>query len=143
MSFYLSKKDLNDLVNNKIDISNKLYSQLRSKHFLYDDLSSININLLSIKYRTKFSRYSGFTSLHIFVVTLRCEHSCPYCQVSRKTENKFDFDMSKETAVKSLDLVFKSPSKNIKIEFQGGEPLLNFDLIKFIVIEAKKEIPRI
>ena len=65
------------------------------------------------------------------------------CQVSRKTENKFDFDMSKEIAVKSLDLVFKSPSKNIKIEFQGGEPLLNFDLIKFIVIEAKKINTRI
>src|SRR3546814_8490826 len=31
----------------------------------------------------------------------------------------------------------ESPAKDIKIEFQGGEPLLNFGLIQFIVREAK------
>ena len=31
-----------------------------------------------------------------------------------------------------------SPSRNIKIEFQGGEPLLNFPLIELIVAEAKR-----
>src|SRR5271165_3004500 len=30
--------------------------------------------------RMAYLRYP--TPLHIFVVTLRCEHSCPYCQVS-------------------------------------------------------------
>jgi His-Xaa-Ser system radical SAM maturase HxsB len=34
--------------------------------------------------------------------------------------------------------VFRSPSPNIKIEFQGGEPLLNFDLIRHIVQEAER-----
>ena len=46
--------------------------------------------------------------------------------------------MSEEVAEKSLDLVFKSPSKFLKIEFQGGEPLLNFELIKKIVFSATK-----
>jgi uncharacterized protein len=45
--------------------------------------------------------------------------------------------MSRQSADKSLDLVFRSPSADIKIEFQGGEPLLNFDLIKYIVEQAK------
>ena len=44
--------------------------------------------------------------------------------------------MTQETASKALDLVFRSPSPTLKIEFQGGESLLNFPLIKFIVDEA-------
>jgi His-Xaa-Ser system radical SAM maturase HxsB len=46
--------------------------------------------------------------------------------------------MTESIADKALDVVFDSPSKNIKIEFQGGEPLLNFDLIKHIVVRAKQ-----
>src|SRR5437016_14497776 len=39
---------------------------------------------------------------------------------------------------KAFDLTFRSPSHAIKIEFQGREPLLNFDLIKYIVLNAKR-----
>ena len=45
--------------------------------------------------------------------------------------------MTEETAERALDLVFRSPSPNIKIEFQGGEPLLNFPLIEHIVRGAR------
>ena len=41
--------------------------------------------------------------------------------------------MDASTAKKCVDFVFDSPSPYIKIEFQGGEPLLNFDVIKKIV----------
>lgn len=41
--------------------------------------------------------------------------------------------MTRETADRALELVFASPNPAIKIEFQGGEPLLNFDLIRYIV----------
>jgi uncharacterized protein len=44
--------------------------------------------------------------------------------------------MPPETAWKALALVFRSPSPNIKIEFQGGEPLLNFPLVQQIVERA-------
>jgi His-Xaa-Ser system radical SAM maturase HxsB len=45
--------------------------------------------------------------------------------------------MSVETASKALEFVFRSPSRNIKIEFQGGESLLNFPLIRHIVLKAE------
>ena len=35
-------------------------------------------------------------------------------------------------------MAFRSPSSAIKIEFQGGEPLLNFDLIEEIVRRAER-----
>lgn len=46
--------------------------------------------------------------------------------------------MTTEMADKSLDFVFRSPNPAIKIEFQGGEPLLNFEMVRYIVLEAKK-----
>jgi uncharacterized protein len=47
--------------------------------------------------------------------------------------------MSEETARHALNIAFESPSKRIKIEFQGGEPLLNFPLIKNIVSAARRQ----
>jgi uncharacterized protein len=72
------------------------------------------------------------------VVTLRCEHTCRYCQVSRQSSAKSDFDMSEATARQALRLAFRSPSPHLKIEFQGGEPLLNFAMVRWIVREARR-----
>ena len=77
-------------------------------------------------------------AMHIFVVTLRCEHTCRYCQVSRQSSAKNEFDMTEESAAQALELAFRSPSPHLKIEFQGGEPLLNFPLVRWIVEEGKR-----
>lgn len=134
----LDRECLDKFVNKSLVPTSPEYIKLRSRQFLLDDTNSVAPELLALKVRTKYSRLSEFTSLHIFVVSLRCEHSCPYCQVSRQSEDRNSYDMSQEIALKSLEMVFKSPAKAIKIEFQGGEPLLNFELIQFIVKEAKK-----
>lgn len=75
-------------------------------------------------------------TLHIFVVTLRCDHSCHYCQVSRAAIGAPGFDMSEADAEVALDRVFESPARDLTIEFQGGEPALRFDLVKRIVQSA-------
>jgi sulfatase maturation enzyme AslB (radical SAM superfamily) len=46
--------------------------------------------------------------------------------------------MSQATAEKALEFTFRSPSPLIKIEFQGGEPLLNWSLIEYVVTRAKE-----
>jgi His-Xaa-Ser system radical SAM maturase HxsB len=46
--------------------------------------------------------------------------------------------MTEATAIRALDLAFRSPSPVIKVEFQGGEPLLNFELVRFVVLEAER-----
>lgn len=136
--FVLNRPTLESFARHRLSPDAPAYNDLKSKHFLLDSDSSVSIDLLALKARTKFRRLADFTGLHIFVVTLRCEHSCPYCQVSRQSDDKTAFDMSPATAQKSLELVFRSPSPNIKIEFQGGEPLLNFPLIKSVVERAKE-----
>lgn len=112
-------------------------AELKSKHFAIDDASAVSLDLLVLKRRTKQESVARFTSLHMFVVTLRCNHSCKYCQVSRQSEDRAAFDMTQAMADRAIEFTFRTPSPAIKIEFQGGEPLLNFPLIKYIVLNAK------
>lgn len=74
-------------------------------------------------------------SLHIVVPTLKCNHECVYCHA--KTPKEDALDMDKETAIRVLDFVFKTESPAITIEFQGGEPLMGWETVKFIVEEAR------
>lgn len=108
------------------------YRDLKAKHFLSDNQSSAHLELLASKYRTKKSFLDGFTKLHIFVTSLRCNQSCPYCQVSRQGNDadKGVFDMRPEVLQRSVELMLASPAPRITMEFQGGEPLVNFDLVK-------------
>lgn len=134
----LSRPDLEALIRRTLARNSALYHSLQAKHFLEDSTSNLAADLLVLKLRTQRQRISDFTSLHMFVVTLRCNHSCTYCQVSRQNEGSRDFDMNEAVAAKAVDFVFQSPAPALKIEFQGGEPLLNFPIVRFIVEQAEK-----
>jgi His-Xaa-Ser system radical SAM maturase HxsB len=126
------------LVRKQLIPGSDTYLTLRAKQFITDDSSSPLLDLLATKYRTKHSFIEGFTKLHIFVVTLRCDHSCHYCQVSRQTMDKNTYDMGLDTAEKSVEMMMKSPAQHLTLELQGGEPLLAFDVIRHIVPLAKR-----
>jgi uncharacterized protein len=134
----LPHDELTRLVEHTLPPDSGTYFDLKAKHFLFDSDSLAPFELLAAKYRTKKSFLQGFTSLHIFVVSLRCEHSCHYCQVSRVSADRIRYDMSEATALRALDLTFRSPAPRIKIELQGGEPLLNFERVRQIVSEARR-----
>lgn len=72
-------------------------------------------------------------------VTHNCNLNCVYCYQQHDTENRMDF----ETAKTSVDWIFDNVplEKNaITLTFIGGEPLLEFNLIKEIVkyVRTKK-----
>jgi sulfatase maturation enzyme AslB (radical SAM superfamily) len=126
------------LTDEYLDTDSELYRDLKAKHFLYDASSSPLLDVLATKVRTKFDHITGGTKLHIFVVTLRCEHSCDYCQVSRQTSTRGQFDMSTATADRAIAMMMDSPAQTVTLEIQGGEPLLAFDVIQYIIPKAKK-----
>ena len=99
----------------------------------------LSIELLANKLRSRRDYLSYFTSLHMIVLTLRCNCMCSYCHASSKggIDDK-SYDMDEMTARNTVDMIFKSPSKSIKIEFQGGEPTLNFDILEAIVLYAEE-----
>ncbi len=78
------------------------------------------------------ARQSGGSTLSyvILVPTLRCNLSCSYCQVSRAPESAVGFDWSDEMLDAALSFLGQLKSRSVKIEFQGGEPLLRVDLLE-------------
>src|SRR5499427_3696948 len=62
-------------------------------------------------------------------------------QVSRRSVDRDRFDMSEDTAARALRIALAAPAPTIKIEFQGGEPLLNFPRIQQIVEAARRDAP--
>lgn len=136
---FISKDDFTRMVNYQLEIHSETFLNLKSKHIITDSDIAPIITMLATKYRTKKGFLKNFTCLHMVVPTLRCNSNCIYCQVSRKDKdiNTNQFDMNKRTAKKIVDVMFKSPSPTIKIEFQGGEPLLNFKIVQYIVKYAE------
>ena len=133
----LSSDELTRVVELRVRPGDGLYEKAYAAHLISGSDQKAQRQLLAFRLRSRLAFLRETTPLHIFVVTLRCEHSCPYCQVSRQSTDRSRFDMSEETARHALDIAFESPAKRIKIEFQGGEPLLNFPLISTIVSAAK------
>ena len=121
-------------------ISETRLNELIAKHFITnDDNFDLSVELLSNKLRSRKSYLSGFTSLHMIVLTLRCNCMCSYCHASSKggVDDK-KYDMDELTARNTVSIIFKTPSPVVKIEFQGGEPTLNFDILKVIVLYAEE-----
>jgi His-Xaa-Ser system radical SAM maturase HxsB len=63
--------------------------------------------------------------------------------VSRQTVNKGEFDMPQDVAAAAVNMMLQSPSPHLTLELQGGEPLLAFDTIKYIISIAKPGAARL
>ncbi len=134
---FMSVDELDRITSLAVTPGDGLYERAFSKQLIAGKNQTSQLQLLGLRLRSRMAFLRNATPLHIFVVTLRCEHSCPYCQVSRRSTDRDRYDMSEETAMRGLGVALSAPLQSIKIEFQGGEPLLNFDLIKKVVIEAE------
>lgn len=84
--------------------------------------------------------FSG-PSLHILVVTLKCNHACVYCRAVKAGGFEKTM-MSLATAKKSVDMAFCSPNREIALEFQGGEALINWPVVRDTIIYAQKKNAR-
>jgi uncharacterized protein len=131
---FLNEPTFDSLVRRQHDLDYQEYLNLKSRNMIYDGQLSHVAELLATKYRTKKQFLNNFTTLHMFVVTRRCNQKCLYCHASSVDSSEGStFDMDSVTARKCVALALKSPSSTTKIEFQGGEPLLNFEVVKEIV----------
>ncbi len=135
---FLDTEAFERIISYRLDRSEPIFLDLKGKHILTDTAVTPVINLLSTKYRTKKAFLKTFTALHMIVVTLRCNHHCNYCHASSQAADRRHWDMNQETAENVVRIIMETPSPVVKIEFQGGEPLLNFEIVKTIVREAKR-----
>ena len=88
---------------------------------------------LVARVRNKLRYLQAGPNLHILVVTLRCNQTCVYCHASRAEMDRPGKDMTVETARRAVDLALASTSPGITLEFQGGEPLANFSVVRGVI----------
>lgn len=111
--------------------------ELEAKGFIVP--SAIAEEALSHHAHTLAKRYqiaSRHTPYFIVVPTLRCDHNCSYCQVSRAHIHATQYDMSERTIAATVDHILTSTRRDqaFKVEFQGGEPLLAFESVRAIIL---------
>ena len=116
----------------------ELYKSLVANYFISEDTLPPLLDIYASRLRTKKGFLDDKTSLHIFVLTLRCNQNCTYCQALSQEEDSKHCTMSKEAMTASVKLMFRSPSPYLTVEFQGGEPSLEVDLIKHGIEEAEE-----
>lgn len=131
----LQKNEFDNLKKKRLN-NKELFSRLEEKGII---LTERNKKEIVARLAKKYAFLSNGTVLHIVIPTLRCNFKCVYCHASSKPIKEKEYDMNIPTAKKVVDFIFQSPSYFITIEFQGGEPLLRFDIVKFI-IEYSKEL---
>lgn len=137
---YCTASQLQRLTHKQLEYNtdNTFILELLNKQFIYLQSDTFAVERKSVKYRTKKRFLFTGPVLHLFVVTTRCQHKCLYCQITPQSENAKEFDMSLETARKAVDMMMKSPSQHITAEFQGGETLLAFDVVREIVLYTEQ-----
>lgn len=125
---FLSKDEFASFVSGKVQHESELYMLLSRKGFLTDENPNVFINERIGDLRNMKGYLFSATALHIFAITNRCNQNCVYCQ-AKAPGSTLDGIMDVETGKKAIEVAMQSPANNLTFEFQGGEPLLNFDLI--------------
>ncbi|HNW44831.1 MAG TPA: His-Xaa-Ser system radical SAM maturase HxsB [Elusimicrobiales bacterium] len=114
----------------------KLFEELAPKGFVRNMLDFAD---LASKWRSKNSHLSAGPGLHILVTTLRCNHKCVYCQAGAVKKASSGTEMSWPTARRCVDFAFQTTAPELTLEFQGGEPLLNWEVVKKTAVYARKK----
>ena len=107
-----------------------LYNRLAERNFVR---GAHNHDRMVERVRARKSFLSYGPNLHIIVVTLRCNETCVYCHASRANMDAVHTDLTKDLAEKTVDKILATTNPNVTIEFQGGEPLVNFGVVKHII----------
>ena len=134
---FLNQTDFRRLMEDPTELAPDIRDDLLARGFLHDPLTATTRRITAAQLATRKRFVAEGPSLHICVVTLRCDHGCDYCQVSRRGPSAAGFDMSEETARAAVDRIFESPAPALTIEFQGGEPAFAFDRVRQIVALAR------
>lgn len=141
----MKMEDVERLVTHQLPTNSALFADLEARHLAVAGSDRSSLAPLLSQIRSRKSYLMGGPALHIFVVSLRCHHTCNYCQVSRQETSATAFDMESAHAEQAVERLFEWPSQELTIEFQGGEPLLNFEQVKAItrrIVERNRSARR-
>lgn len=132
---FLPKNSFDRLIKKSLSKDDENYNLLMELGFIYENKEKFLIDFVDKLKENKNVLFSR-TRLHIFVLTNKCNLGCIYCQ-AKASSNKSGF-MQLKDATKFVDIALSSPENELDFEFQGGEPTLNFETLKYIVEYTEK-----
>ncbi|MBI4568576.1 MAG: His-Xaa-Ser system radical SAM maturase HxsB [Planctomycetes bacterium] len=130
---FLTPDEFNKVLGGTLEAGNPLRETLTEKGFFHDP-GRAHEQVSRVAGKNHFVMKG--TSLHILVITLRCNYDCTYCHASRVNMDRQGFDMTENVARQVVDQIFRSSAPDITIEFQGGEPLVNFAGMRLVIERA-------
>lgn len=138
---YLFSKEYFSELELKSNLSKYEFEFLIKNYFLLDDEIKDEQNIVSQKLKKRKSNISlgeEFDKLQL-ILTNSCNFNCKYCFcnhfVREKINNFMTFEIAEKSILKSLQIIKKNNKKNLTISFFGGEPSLNLQVIKKILLK--------
>lgn len=121
-----------------IEIDKNSYQNLNLKIFPKNKFFLEEYDIYK-NFNPKFNSPNNLKSLCL-LVSQKCNMKCDYCFVDGGSFGKEDRLMSVKVAKDSVDFLIKnSKNRNIEIDFFGGEPLLNWDVVKETILYGLSE----
>ena len=128
---FLGKDEFRKLSNYSIDRNSSLFSRLHEKGILADEK---NFDELIASYKRLNNNLFNDTSHHVAVITTRDN----LAEDKNRSDTLKETDMNHEVALRVLKYLFDVNTPSVTLELQGGEPLLNWEILAFLVEHAHK-----
>jgi uncharacterized protein len=107
-----------------------------------EELRSLAENKLILEEEKNYSPGANFGIIKALCLNIAhdCDLRCAYCFASQGSYKKSRALMSLDVAEASVDFLINNSGRrhNLEIDFFGGEPLLNFEVVKKTVLYAKR-----
>lgn len=134
----MSDKCLEDIKNKLIDKYSK--EQIESSYSEILELYKEN-TLFSEDVYEKYAKYSVAAPVKAMclLVSMDCNLRCKYCFASTGDFGLGRKLMSYETGKQAIDYLLENSGdrKNLELDFFGGEPLMNWEVVKKVVLYAR------
>lgn len=132
----LTRAEYRQLVEMRAHENEDLFLVLESLGII---LTQRNLTDALKQFATRYQYLLRPPALFLMIPTNRCNLGCVYCHAEAGQATDYSKDMTEATARKAVDFLLTSPNPLLKpggefaIEFQGGECLLRWDLIKQVM----------
>lgn len=94
---------------------------------------NIKISNLEIPECKSNKEVSKGSNTNIIVLTNKCNFNCSYCFEQKKIRSEDEFIISEEKIKEIIDRIYKENPENSCIVLFGGEPLIAWDRIEFLM----------
>lgn len=139
---YLSRMELNSLIDKNSTDDAVIDELLERKLFICDDeYKSASVGSLASGMSKRLMSALNFNPIFMIVPTLRCDHTCHYCQVSRASVKASNYDSEPDLIPLLLQRIRSSEMLHTSWKFRGRASL-RFDLVQKIYQEAVSNLCR-